>query len=277
MKKLVIIWFMITSLKILASCEETPSQFTITDPAFGDEFTVKLTTYSPAKSPSYVFIFPAIVGESVIDKRIASRFCSQNIHAIIVNAVREIPFELEIKDLSIHDHSYLRASLSLVPLIKKIRNSNPQAKLGVMGTSLGGMLAAYVAGTNPEIIASVIVVGAGNVAGVLAHSNQELVIKQRNERMNHFNLKSVEEYELLLKRAVYHDPLVYAQGMPPKSSYLFIATSDATVPTKYQQELRRNIREPLVYEMAGDHVNGIIKAGTVHLKKIVNFMRLRLN
>jgi hypothetical protein len=277
MKGLFFLNLVFFSVTALASCEEVASEYTITDPAYRDDFIVKLKTYSAQRSNSYVFIFPPIVGETVLDKRIATSLCSQNLNAIIINAVREIPFEEEVRDLSVHDFSYTRASLSISPLIEKIQNTNPLAKFGVLGTSLGGMLAAYIAGSKPEITASVIVVGAGNVPGVLAYSDQEFVKKQRDQRMIHFNLKSAEEYESQLKSLVPNDPINFASAIPARSTYLFIATSDDTVPTKYQQELRKKIKEPLVYEMTGNHFNAIVKAGTLHSRKIVGFLKEKLN
>lgn len=279
MKKMIIVLAVITSFSGFAECDGKEKQYSYIDPTDGKIFTAQTKVYIPSRSTKVpaVFILPPIVGETVLDTRMGKKFCQNGIAAYILNVVKVIPPEEENLDIMVHDNSYVRALAGLREVMKNIQ-ADPalNGRFGVMGTSLGGMLAAYIAGSEPAIEASVIVVGAGNVPGVLTYSDQELVEAQRYARYKIFNLKSEQEYQDLLRPLVPNDPINVAHEIAPRSMYMFLALNDTTVPTKYQQELRRKVPSPLVYEMSGNHFNGIVKAGTIHANKIINFFKWKL-
>jgi hypothetical protein len=56
-----------------------------------------------------------------------------------------------------------------------------------------------------------------------------------------------------------HDLLTVAHNIRPGSMYML----DTTVPMRFQPELSSKMNNPLVYEMNGNHIQGIIKAGTI--------------
>lgn len=278
MKNLIFALGLLLSLSSFA-CEQVTSSVTISDPADGADFTVAIKAYQPKnykKNPA-IFILPPIVGETVLDRTFAERFCNNGMASFILNVVKIIPREVEVTDLSIHDNSYLRALAGVRATMDKL-STDPglNGDFGILGMSLGGMLSAYVAGSEPRIKASVVIVGAGNVPGVLTFSAQELVVTQRQDRIKHFGLKDQKSYEELLKSKVTHDPLAVAGNIAPETTYLFIARGDSTVPTKFQRQLAEAIREPLIYEMRGGHFEGIVKAGTVHAGKITSFFLSQL-
>lgn len=278
MKKLIIL--IIFSLSTLTfACEPVTKSLAIIDPVDGAEFTVAIKRYHPKTSEKVpaVFILPPIVGETVLDRQLAARFCSNGMSGLILNVVKVNSTEEEISNLYVHDNSYVRALAGVRAVISDLeKDPSILSRYGILGMSLGGMLAAYVAGSEPRILASVIVVGAGYVPGVLAYSDQEVAKAQREARMKKFGLTTAVEYENLLKNLVPNDPLYVMKNVRPESMYMFIANSDTTVPTKYQRLLRDAVTDPLVYEMRGNHFNGIIKAGTVHAGKITNFLKNRL-
>ena len=172
-----------------AACEGVTKSYPITDPGDGKEFIVTAKIYHPKldiKVPA-IFIMPPIVGETVLDRRLAERFCANGMAAYVLNAVKTIPTEEEIPNLRIHDDSYFRALTGIRTVLDTLKDdSSLNGRFGILGMSLGGMLAAYIAGSEPLISASVIIVGAGNVPGVLTKSDQELVKAQRDGRMKYF-------------------------------------------------------------------------------------------
>ncbi len=261
----------------LATCDEVSRSYQTIDPVDGIEWKVETKEYLPATKAPMVFIVPPIVGETVLDRRMAARLCANGIAASIVQLVKTVEPEREVRDVRIHDESYIRAAHGISVLIEAY-GAQPQlsGRFGILGMSLGGMLSAYVAGADKRIEASVIIAGAGNAAGVLANSDQELVVKQREARLRALGLPDVASYEALLRSVISHDPLSVAGNIAPKSSYLFIANSDSTVPTRYQFELRNAIRDPLVFVMRAGHTSGIVKAATLHAGKITSFFAKRL-
>lgn len=260
-----------------ANCQETNASVLTLDPSVNSPWEVETKSYLTNRSSSYVFIISPIVGETVLDRRLARRLCANGLSAIIANVVKaDNPLTADT-DLTIHDNSYVRALAGIQALMTEITKNKPEARFGILGMSLGGMLSAYVAGAEERIEASVIVAGAGNAAGVLADSDQQIVRGQRERRYDIYNLSTPKEYEELLRPLIMNDPLSVAGNIKPNSSYLFIANKDSTVPTRYQRELRAAINSPLVYTMNVGHTQALIRAGTIHAGKIVSFLKRRLN
>ena len=260
-----------------ANCSEVSTSFVTQDPTVQRPWEVTTKSYLTNRSNSYVFIISPIVGETVLDRRLAKKLCAQGLSAIIAGVVRtDNPLTADT-DLTIHDKSYIRALAGIKALMSDITKNNTQARFGILGMSLGGMLATYVAGAEPRIEASVIVAGAGNAAGVLADSDQEIVKGMRERRYSLFNITTPKDYADLLRPLINNDPLSVAGNIKPDSAYLFIANADTTVPTKYQRELRQAISSPVVYAMNVGHTQALIRAGTIHAGKIVSFLKRRLN
>lgn len=272
---------LILPLSVHAACDGNLRSFTMVDPVDQKAFEISAKVYRPDVKPNEkiaaVFILPPIVGETVLDRKLAAKFCNNGMASYVLNVVKLIPLEEEIPNLNVHNDSYVRALAGVQTVLAALKNDNQlNGNFGILGMSLGGMLATYVAGSEPLIKASVIVVGAGNVPGVLTYSDQKIVKAQREGRMKLFNVPDQKSYEELLAPLVPNDPITVAANVRPGSMYMFIAVNDTTVPTKYQQELRAKVPDPLVYEMNANHVNGIVKAGTIHSGKITNFLRNQL-
>ena len=275
---LIIAVFFFSSLGF-AGCDGSQITFSMLDPIDNVNFTITAKVYRPdtTEKVSTVFVIPPIVGETVIDRSMAGKFCSNGMASYILNVVKDVSVDYEINRYSVHDELYVRA-LSAVQTVMAELEKDPglNGKFGILGMSQGGIISAYVAGSEPKILASVIVVGGGNVPGIITYSDQERVAAIRNGRMQKFGIRSQKDYLEVVRNLVPHDPITVAQNIRPGSAYLFIANSDTTVPTRYQQELREKIKDPLVYEMRANHVTGIVKAGTIHAGKIVNFFLNRL-
>lgn len=269
------------SVSTFSACDGHTEIFPMIDPVDQKPFNVTAKVYRPSvgKDEKFpvIFVLPPIVGETILDRKLSAKFCGRGMGAYIVNAVKDIPLEEEIPNLNVHDDSYVRALAGIRTVLSTLE-SDPMVdgNFGILGMSLGGMLSTFVAGSEPKIKASVIVVGAGNVPGVLTYSEQERVKAQRLGRMSLFNLKDQQSYFDLLKERVPNDPINVAANIRPGSMYMFIALNDVTVPTKYQMELKNKVPDPLVYEMNANHFNGILKAGTIHAGKITNFFMNQL-
>ena len=266
------------SLSAFAVCDATIVNHPMIDLVDGKSFVVTAREYRPhQKNAPVVFILPTIISESVVERRLASRFCDNGIAAFILDVVKDIPAEEEIRNLNVHDESYVRALAGVRTVMNNLSlDTSLSQNYGIMGLSLGGMQAAFVAGSEPRLKASVVVVGAGNVPSVLAYSDQKIVARQRAERMKLFGFENQEAYRRALVSLVPNDPINVAQNIQPGSMYLFIALKDKTVPTKFQLELKDKIPKPLVYEIRTNHVGAVIKAGSIHAGKITRFFKSKL-
>lgn len=278
MKTFIALITLMSSLTVYAACSGDVENHPMIDPVDGNPFNVTAKAYRPdIKNAPVVFILPTIIAESVVERRLASRFCKNGIAAFILDVVKDLTPAQELPDLNVHDQSYVRALAGVRTVMANLKaDSSLSQTYGIMGLSLGGIQASFIAGSEPLIKASVIVVGAGNVPGILAYSDQKIVAKQRDERLKYFNLSDQKAYEETLKPLIPHDPINVAINVLPGSMYMFIALNDKTVPTKYQQELRAKIAEPLVYEIKTNHVGAVIKAGSVHAGKVTKFFLRKL-
>lgn len=261
-----------------AQCTARVRVFDIADPVDGAHWPLHTKEYTPQKSASpVIFILPPIVGETQLDRHFAARFCSAGMTVYILHVLRPENPQRELHDFGIHDDAFLRAHAAVRNVIFELeleRRFLP--RYGILGMSLGGVFAAYVAGVEPKILASAIIAGAGNTAGLLAHSDQEIVAKLRQRRMRELSIPSRRSYESQLRAALTIDPLDVVSRIEPRSMYMFIPRSDRTVPVRYQRELRRAVREPLVYVMRGTHRVGLVKATRLHGGKIRSFFAKRL-
>lgn len=278
MKLYFAILMLISSLSTFAACDGLVENHPMIDPTDGKEFIVTAKGYKPyLKNAPVVFILPTIIAESAVERRLANRFCKNGINAFILDVVKDTTPEEELPNLNAHDESYVRALAGVRKVISNLKKDPTLAEsYGLMGLSLGGIQAAFIAGSEPLIKASVVVVGAGNVPSILAYSDQKIVAKQRVERFKLFNIPDQKAYATTLKPLIPNDPINVALNVLPGSMYMFIALNDKTVPTKYQQELRSKISQPLVYEIRTNHVGAVIKAGSIHAGKITNFFLRKL-
>ena len=221
-------------------------------------------TQKPPSNPRGLFLPRALL--------LTSFFTSTITTGIIPKPMRPNSRQRELEDFTVHDEAFLRAHGAVKNVIYELE-SRVQflPRYGIIGMSLGGLFAAYVAGAEPKILASVVIAGSGNPAGVLAHSDQRLVVNLRQRRMRELDIPTIRTYEAQLRSVLTIDPLSVVGRIEPNSMYLFIPNSDTTVPVRYQRELRRAVREPLVYVMRGSHRVGLVKATRLHGGKITSF------
>lgn len=279
MKKLILLTALsLVSLSAFAQCTGETRTFDAVDPVDKSDWKISTKMYVPrTKNAPVVFVLPPIVGETILDRRMAARFCANGMAAYIIQVVREVSSEREVSDLRVHDESYDRALGGVRQLITTLdREAGVRLNYGLMGMSLGGMFSAFIAGSEPRINATVIVASGGDVPSVLATSDQESVAAQRNARIRNFGLIDSMSYEDLLRKSITNDPVAVAGNIAPGSLYMFIATSDTTVPTRNQRLLRNAIREPLVFTVNSAHTATLIKASTLHAGKITSFLAKRL-
>ncbi len=242
---------------------------------------VKAKSYAPkvvaGKKASAILILPTILGESRVERGFASSLCRAGFRALILDVTQDTTAEYEIENLTSHDEAFNYALTSVQAVIVALRNdATLSGKFGLLGASQGGLFSTFVAGLEPAISASVIIVGAGNLPGVLTYSDQKNVKAIRDARKARLNIRTNEEYEATLQQAITIDPLANARNIAPDAAYLFIATRDTTVPSRYQLELSQAISGARVRQMDTNHVNGIIRAGQTYGKDIISYFGEKL-
>jgi dienelactone hydrolase len=197
--------------------------------------------------------------------------------AYILNVVKEHSLQVQIENLAYEDERLTRAQAGVSHVIDELqKDQSVSGSFGIIGSSQGAIFTAYVAGIDSRLKSSVMVVGGGNMPGILAYGQEKQLNELRNGRMAFLQIKTQKEYEKFLQKNLTKDPLNVAASIAPHSSYLFIANRDNTVPTRYQQQLKNSIPHPMVWNMTGGHGGGVVKATVLHKQKITRFFLNRL-
>ena len=261
-----------------AQCTGQVRMFKMADPVDGAPWSLTTKEYVPRNQGApVIFILPPIVGETQLDRQLAARFCSSGMATYIVHVLKPVTRQREVTDFTIHDEAFLRAHGAVRQVIYQLESRRRiLPRYGILGMSLGGVFAAYVAAVEPKISASVVVAGSGNIAGLLAYSDQQRVVSLRQRRMRELSIPNARTYEAQLRAVLTIDPLDVVGRIEPNSMYIFIPNSDRTVPVRYQRELQAAVRAPLVYVMRGSHRTGLVKATRLHGGKITSFFANRL-
>jgi dienelactone hydrolase len=262
-----------------ANCDGATKQFPTTDPQTNQPWVVKAREFIPPTNSKVatVFILPPIDGANELDRTLAIAICASGMRAYIVNVIND-PEEVDrIWDLNTHTYEVERVEKGLKLVMDKLEtDSGVSGKFGIMGASLGAIQSAYIAGSEPRILASVLLAGGGNVPGILAYSEQETIKKLRLGRLSLYGIPDQASYEAVMKPFIIYDPIDVAGNVKPDSMFMFITTQDTSVPTTYQQQLRAKIASPKVIEINRGHIDGIVEAGTVHGAEIIDFFHDRL-
>jgi dienelactone hydrolase len=268
------------SLSSRASCKGESAPFQLTDPVDQKPWQVQTRAYRPETKSKFpvVFVLPTIIGETILERTLAKRLCQKGMGAYVLNLVKLDSFEEQITNLNIHDDLYVRALAGVRHIISALQNDpRTSGEFGIIGASQGGMISTFIAGSEPLIKSSVVIVAGGNVPGILTYSDQKGVKKQRLARMKYYGITNQADYEQLLKDKIPHDPISVAPQIIPGSLLFFLGTQDKTVPTLFQKQLKDKIPGPLVFEMRTSHLEGVIKATTLHFNKISRFFLKRFN
>jgi cephalosporin-C deacetylase-like acetyl esterase len=130
-------------------------------------------------------------------------------------------------------------------------------KIATYGMSLGGILSSVFISIEPRVDAAVLIVAGGNLAEIMAKSDQGIVEKFRKARMKAENLSSVEELENKMKETFLFDPLIFAPRRSPEDIYMVIAEDDISV-TKTIGALEKFWKTPGI-KSSGKHFPVILK------------------
>lgn len=275
MKTLFFILLFVFSFSSFAACDGKGEIISFRDPVRKGQFDISARIYRPLKEKfPVVFILPPIVGETPLDGALAANLCVNGFGAYILNVLNDPPDSEQVSNLNVHEDALIRAEFAIEKWMEKISvDPSFNGNFGILGASQGGIISSYLAGTFPQLKASVLIAAAGNVATVLSSSTQEAILSLKEKRKELFNIQSDQAYANLMRPYVTRDPLFVARNIPANSSLVFVMTKDTDVPTVYQRQLVRSLNSPEVITLSNSHVPGIIEAATLRSGDIIKFLR----
>jgi hypothetical protein len=240
------------------------------DPINGFSRHVRTAVYVPAALDvtvvPTVLVVPPTGGENLIDRGYAKQLCAHGMRAAILESfgddtTREM-------DLGTYDRAALRTLAAAEHLIEYL---HPRGKMGILGTSLGAIQAAFILGYDERISTSVLVVGGENLPEIISASDDKSVSKVRAQQMDAGHFRSVADFEQGLEGAIQIEPSTFEDFSGPKNVAFYVATEDSTVPTKNQYDLVRAFHGSDVTLVPANHFTTILRTYTEHAAAVVKF------
>lgn len=268
-----------TTNSMKLACRTSVAKIDVKDPLTQKTKTLELKISRPRRvdrSP-VVIIVPPISGATPIDHSMAYGLCTARLASIIAD-INDNSQPQEMPAWGHEDVINRSAVLSLRTVID-FAQAHPKFdanKIGMMGTSLGGIDTSIMAGVEPERLKAIVIsVGGGNLPYTMARSTNKRIRTLRDRRMAHLNMASVDEYEDVLHDILRYDPLDFASRARPERILMFHATRDTMVPYKTQRLLYEALGRPMFDSVRMEHVTGIIYVAYSKLGKMINFIQRR--
>ena len=264
------------------ACARSRVSLQVMDPIrFGISFAFELTVIRPrdVSGPMPVIIIvPTIEGVTKVEQKLASNFCEMRVASIIAD-VNDNTEPKEYPAWGLEDQRNRLAVFALRTIIDYARNHasfNPE-KIGMMGSSLGGVIASFIAGTESERLAAVVtVVAGGNIPFILSKSDNKHVARIREARMKFAQMNSPEEYENKLRETIRYDPMYFAFGGRRDRMLMVMSTGDSKVPSEVQLELHRAFGKPAESMFTVGHVGTIIGIAYMYFDTVGKFLREKM-
>lgn len=250
---------------------------TISDP----NFQVRFLEYSPTPdlttaARKTVLIIPPTGGTNFIDRSYAKALCKAGLRAVILNHWSEddeFNYELEI-----HTRFYSRAQRAIDLLVKEFSGpastevtTASKTEIGILGTSVGALHASIAFARRPEITSAFLIVGGGDIADIIVHSNQGVMEDAKRERFQRYGFKSNEEYKSALDKILPYEPLKIEFDRSRKRLGMVISASDLTVPGKNQLQMRDQWKPDVIYESRWQHMGAIVSTWLFDTRNVVEF------
>lgn len=226
---------------------------------------------------SLLTILPPVLDVTPFDLIWAAQFAGRhNFNVFVLKYNEKLSDENRpIADVNISLAAVMTSARLMVDFAETKKEINTK-KIATYGMSLGGILSSIFISIEPRVDAAVLIVAGGNLAEIMAKSDQGIVAKFRKSRMKAENLDSVEELENKMKESFLFDPLIFAPRRSPEDIYMVIAEDDISVPTKNQLELWEAFGRPQELSIPGKHFPVILKNLFQH-KFIFEFLKARLD
>lgn len=135
------------------------------------------------------------------------------------------------------------------------RNSNP---IGIVGISMGAIVAALTLEVEPRINAAAILLGGGDIATILATSREKLVVQFREGVMRAEAIDLEHFREEATRILVPVDPLTYAPRGNPRDILMVNAQFDRVIPSPCSEKMWEALGRPLWIRIPTGHYSAAL-------------------
>ena len=222
------------------------------------------------KSP-VIIVLPILGGSNYFAHTFARYFADNGFSSLIVH--RQKMYK-EFKDLDkldtilrqiVLDH---KQALDWIEMQKNLDTD----RIGVFGISMGSIKAALISSLDKRIKATVMCLTGGNIAEIIATSDEKGIVKRREAYMKAHNI-SQDEFADLLKSKITCDPFNYAEYMDADNSLMVLGRFDSAVPYKNGNALWAKMGKPEKITMPTGHYTAILGLYYIKMKSLDFFNR----
>jgi dienelactone hydrolase len=210
-------------------------------------------TQKSGKNPPTIIVLPILGGNYFFSKNCA-RYLARHGFSCLRFERNANPLDAE-KGL-IHTEMVLRHGV--IDIRRSIdwlgqRGGGNLNRTGVLGVSMGGIVAALTLEVEPRIKSAAILLAGGDIATILAASKENLVVRFRAGvmRAQGIDLQRFREEATRILAPV--DPLTYASRSDPKYTLMVNARFDRVVPPPCSEKLWEALGRPLWIRIPTGH------------------------
>ena len=150
-------------------------------------------------------------------------------------------------------------------------------RLGLMGVSMGAMVGAGVAGTDPRIEAVVLCIGGGDMADVLMHGRDDELDQYRLDLAARLDVETDALAPLFSEALDPVDSTVHARNIASERTLFFGARFDRVVPWRNNVLLWEALGRPRRWTLPCGHYSGVLFVPLIRWLAARHFDRLLLS
>lgn len=224
------------------ACDVT--EVSLMNPTGGTPYSLHKMDPRKVSAQGQVIILPPTGGMNFVDRRLGKSLCEKGIPVIILDYAQG---NTVTSDFGIHD----RESRAFLAGLNETLKTYPNPSV-LIGASLGGLYAALAKGLSQKentlplslIKGQVLTVTGGTLPEILATSEHDNVRRQRELRLQTYQIARVEDYLAKLNSAVELELYSLSTENSKDQTLFFGSDSDTIVPGNLQRKLWQKLGEP---------------------------------
>lgn len=248
-----------------------------------DSFHNQILFYSARGNPvdKAILVLPPTGGENVADRTLATSLCEEGLNVYILDYAQK---PSNPRDLTDHD----RGAVETLTAIDRFLATHQERSWAAVGASLGSLYASMAFGIGQgmsapvhfshltKLKALVLTVAGGSLAEILATSQLDSVVTQRQQEETDNQIFSNADYQKRLSQVLKFDPLHFATPHAKSDVLMFTSDVDTVVPAATQEHLWHAWGEPERTVLSTSHAITIGRVYFFYSQTIFNFLSKRL-
>ena len=147
-------------------------------------------------------------------------------------------------------------------------------RIGLVGISLGAIAGSIVTGLDPRVKASVLMLGGGDLNGILLSSNEKSVRRVRESLEKNKGLSIKEIKEVLNKQLYPFEPMIYAIRRDPSRILMINAYLDQVIRREHTLALWEAFGQPSMILVPAGHYSALLFLPYAKQKTLEHFQKL---